>query len=54
VAYAQEKACEYEGKSYPSGTQVWNLKNDKRCWVCNDGDWAQTLNQLQEHCKGTY
>jgi hypothetical protein len=54
VAYAQEKACQYEGKSYPHGTQVWNLKNDNKCWICNEGEWEQGMNSLKEYCKNKY
>ena len=54
VAYAQEKPCVYEGKTYEHGLQVWNLKGDNRCWVCDDGEWVQGMRNLQEYCKGKY
>ena len=54
VAHAQEKGCEWEGKTYEHGAQVWSLKGDERCWVCFDGEWAQRMTVQQEYCKGKY
>jgi hypothetical protein len=54
IAYAQEKPCVWEGKTYEHGMQVWNLKGDNRCWICDDGEWYQGMRHLKEFCTGKY
>ena len=52
VAGAQEKGCEYEGKTFDHRQQVWNLKGDDKCWVCYEGEWVQGMRHSENFCKG--
>src|SRR3972149_3246608 len=54
MAYAQEKGCEYEGKKYEHHDQVFNLKGDNKCWICDDGEWIQGFRHIETYCKGKY
>ena len=54
MAYAQEKGCEYEGKKYEHHDQVFNLKGDNKCWICDNGEWIQGFRHNPTYCKGKY
>ena len=54
MAYAQEKGCEFNGKTYEHHDQVWNLKGGNKCWICEDGEWVQGMRHIERYCKGKF
>lgn len=54
IAYAQDKGCEYEGKKYEHGEQLWNKDNSNKCWICDNGNWVQGFRHNPNYCKGKY